>query len=84
MVTTYGRKGGEGPTRDKTASVYEVTLPPQLGGRTIRKKSFKLTADTAIATGFNSNITGKPLIVVWPDAPAWEGTFGRLTARRVA
>jgi hypothetical protein len=36
-TTTYGQKGGEGPTRGKTAVTYVVTLPD---GTTAKKRDF--------------------------------------------
>ena len=81
MTTTYGQKGGEGPTRGKTAAIYEATLSPWQGGHVVRKRTFRVTTPTAIATGFMSG--GKPRIVVWAGEPVWEGDFGRLVARRV-
>lgn len=35
--TTYGQKGGEGPTRGKKATTYVVTLPD---GSTTKKRDF--------------------------------------------
>jgi hypothetical protein len=36
--TTYGQKGGEGPTRGKKSTLYEVTFP---GGGQHNKRVFK-------------------------------------------
>jgi hypothetical protein len=36
-TTTYGQKGGTGPTAGKKASVYDVMLPD---GKTVRKSKF--------------------------------------------
>jgi hypothetical protein len=38
-MTTYGQKGGEGPTRDKHPTTYVVELPD---GSTVRKRSFSV------------------------------------------
>jgi hypothetical protein len=78
MTTSYGQRGGDGPTAGQTFAIYEVEVP-DVG--TLRKRTLCCTADTVIATGFMHN--GKAHVVVWEDQPAWEGEFGRLTARRV-
>jgi hypothetical protein len=76
--TTYGQKGGEGPTRGKKAIVYTGTTPD---GTPWKKRVFnERGGDTLIATGFMYN--GKPSIVVWPGQPEWEGDFGRMVATR--
>jgi hypothetical protein len=45
-VTTYGQRGGEGPTRGKTAAIYLVTFPD---GTTATKRSFQVHDDHAWA-----------------------------------
>lgn len=45
-MTSYGQKGGDGPTAGKKAAKYDVTLP---NGRTKRKSSFKVYESQAIA-----------------------------------
>lgn len=83
MPTTFGQKGGEGPTRGKKAVVYEVTLP---NGDKMKKRVFNPRREgDLIATGFMTNDrTPKPHVVVWEGEPVWEGEFGRLKATRVS
>lgn len=78
-MTTYGQKGGEGPTRGKFAHLYEVTLPD---GTKIRKRTFGEYGDSALATALRLK-NGKILAAVWDGRPAWEGDFGYLTATRI-
>lgn len=47
--TTYGEKGGEGPTRGQTASVYELIAPD---GSVHRKRSFHVHSDDVIGIGY--------------------------------
>lgn len=83
---TYGRKGREGPTRGKKAIRFRVELPD---GTVVIKRIFKTNrwtgaidpaADKLIATGFRARAGGKPIVVVWPGEPEWEGDLGRLIA----
>jgi hypothetical protein len=80
-TTTFGQKGGTGPTLGKKAAVYEVTLPD---GRMFQKRKFGLDADTLIATAYRYG-AGRDEVdaMVWPGEPAWEGDFGRLVAKRI-
>lgn len=77
-MTSYGKLGGIGQTRGKSKTYYNVPLP---SGAVVKKGIFRDVGATAIATGFMHN--GKPHVVVWEDAPAWEGDYGRLTATRI-
>jgi len=86
-MSTYGQKGGEGPTRGKKAIKFRVVLPD---GTVLIKRIFAKTrwggqladaGDTLIATGFMYD--GKPSVAVWVGEPAWEGEFGRLVATRI-
>jgi len=40
--SAYGKRGGEGPTRGKTATTYTVTLPD---GSTVKKRMFETLID---------------------------------------
>jgi hypothetical protein len=78
-MTPYGQKGGEGPTRGKKAIKYAVTLPS--GETVVKRVYYDRGSGDLIATGFMHN--GKPTVVVWAGEPAWEGDFGRLSARKI-
>lgn len=89
MRDEFGKSGGAGPTRGRTAAVYEVTLPD---GRVMRKRKFgdarnpnPTFPDTAPASVCGLADVGRlPSIVVWLDrAPAWVGDVPGLTARRI-
>lgn len=41
-TSTFGEKGGEGPTRGKKATIYVVTLPD---GTTVKKRDFNPPVD---------------------------------------
>jgi len=44
-TTTYGQKGGEGPTRGRKATTYTATAPD---GSVLTKRSYFTSADTAV------------------------------------
>jgi len=77
-VTAYGKKGGEGPTRGKSAIKYGITLPD---GTKVTKRVFRDLGEQATATAFRRKDGGIEA-VVWSDKPAWEGDFGILVAER--
>lgn len=76
--TSYGKKGGTGPTRGLVAATYLI----RLNGITYTKRNYFARGTeppgTMIATGFMH--LGRPKFVLWTDKPIWEGDFGRLTA----
>lgn len=47
--TTYGQKGGEGPTRGRKASVYLAALP---NGLAVTVKSFKTHVEHAVVAWY--------------------------------
>lgn len=80
--TTYGQKGGEGPTRGKKAIIYTGTLPD---GTPWKKRVFNdRGGETLIATGLTPKDGNgyRMSIVVWPGEPVWEGDYGRMVATR--
>jgi hypothetical protein len=82
MRSGYGQKGGRGPTAGMKAIKYAVDVP---GYGIVNKLVYHDRGggpDGLIATGFMRD-NGKPLVVVWPGEPAWEGDFGRLKATKV-
>jgi hypothetical protein len=68
--TTYGQKGGEGPTRGKTATNYIVTLPD---GSTAKKRIFFPPTDPV---GYAYQHDGK-----WYISTVAERTDPRFTGR---
>lgn len=48
-MTSYGRKGGDGPTRGKKATTYLVTLPD---GTTAKKRDFSPPAADAVGYAY--------------------------------
>ena len=79
-ATTYGRKGGIGPTYGKKAISYQITMPD---GSTKIKRVFNDYGETALATGFSGADGKAPCLVVWPERPAWNGDLGLLIAKRM-
>jgi hypothetical protein len=49
MSTTYGQKGGEGPTRGRKAITYEGVFPT---GERFTKRSFDVNESTAVVYAF--------------------------------
>lgn len=76
----YGQRGGDGPNQGKKAPTYQVTLPD---GRQFKKRVFNSQKEELIATAFTGQ-DKKVYVSVWLDEPAWEGEFGRLTAKKIS
>lgn len=68
-MSTYGRKGGDGPTAGKKRALYEVVLPD---GTNIQKPSFKVTDEKAIAVCYEHKNAWFVSAIVSPNAiPDW-------------
>lgn len=78
--TTYGQRGGQGPTAGKKSVLYRVLLPD---GSSATKRSFADHGLFAQARAFRSK-SGKIIAGVWPLGAGvpWEGDFGALQAVR--
>ena len=58
--TTYGRRGGAGPTAEKKAEVIEGVFP---GGRVVRKRVFKEQRALLLL----EDEAGNTDVTAWPD-----------------
>ena len=74
--TTYGQKGGDGPTQGRKASVYTTTDPT---GKVVTVRSFKTHTDNAVIAFYfhrdcgNGHPEGWYPNGAWPadDLPEW-------------
>lgn len=54
-MTSYGKRGGDGPTRGKRANYYEVTLPD---GRKVRVQKYKIDITEGWSACYRDRTTG--------------------------
>lgn len=80
MNTTYGQKGGTGPTAGRKARTYEAVAPD---GSTLRKRSFVASAPAAILFAYQDAAGWHPVGVHDTD-PGHLSHYTQLPARRVS
>jgi hypothetical protein len=69
METTYGQKGGMGPTAGKKATTYRVTLAD---GTVLKKRSFHRDAPELWAIVVT--VRGRTSVTLWDDFNTGAGT----------
>lgn len=72
--TTYGQKGGDGPTSGLKATTYEVTLPD---GRLVRKRSFQVSSPEALAMCYRDGNGAWAVSGIVEEARDWPGQVPR-------
>lgn len=79
-MSTYGRRGGDGPTAGKKASTYTAILPD---GRKARKRSYDVHTDEAIMMVYQDRQSAWHVAAVKPLGTVWASDYTPLSARRV-